>query len=367
MVTIKVNTLKIIIVVLHLLILCGCEGRQISDQSISSNSTIQATIFSQPTYTILNTSIEEPTTQPHYTGTSTSIPTPSKVASNEIGFTRVPETPAPILTPAPTLSLLKSKELFHYFLNTNGNCDLPCLWGVVPGDTDVETFKRFVSQFGKIEADNFISQGDWSEQEASLFFEEKVGTYGYDVTMSGKYSQRINFLFLRIDGPKISHQTSLINNIIVNYQLSTILSKFGKPSQAQIAPWPDEPSRPNEWLPFNLLLFYPERGFSIEYIYSKEESKNFFIGCPNQLVGLSIITWTPKSSLMLSEIAAISVYFYGMNKEIIDQYYKPITDAIGLSETELVEQYGNNNSQTCFKAQRSKWPYGYLSTETASP
>jgi hypothetical protein len=91
------------------------------------------------------------------------------------------------------------------------------------------------------------------------------------------------------------------------------------------------------------------------------------MGCPEQLSGLSVVTWNPKESISLKEVAKVNPSFEGMNEFTMDTYYKSIEDTLGLSISDFYRKYIQPGEHACIKVSRDLWPYGYMETDTPVP
>ena len=102
--------------------------------------------------------------------TATSSPKPTTVPLKEtlqpsrevIQITpRITSTPtlkyiAPTMTLWPTVNLYGAKNLVQGFLTNNGDCRLPCLWGITPGVTDLNTLINALMPIGEISMSKYF-------------------------------------------------------------------------------------------------------------------------------------------------------------------------------------------------------------------
>lgn len=87
------------------------------------------------------------------------INTPIETTLTESFITKPALEPTQIRIPKPTLTYERQKEFFE-LLRTNGNCNLPCFWGIMPGKTLWEDANSFLEPFSynaPITVDNFRS------------------------------------------------------------------------------------------------------------------------------------------------------------------------------------------------------------------
>ena len=100
----------------------------------------QTKITQMPTGTYVPTSTIVHTVKPSVTLTPTKYRTASQTTSPR-------PTKIPTLKPLPTLTtqeaLLKVEDLFLH----NGGCELPCWWGITPGETTWQSTQQFLASF----------------------------------------------------------------------------------------------------------------------------------------------------------------------------------------------------------------------------
>jgi hypothetical protein len=268
-----------------------------------------------------------------------------------------------LLTPLPTLPPESSKKYLLQLLSTNGNCELPCLWGIFPGRTEIGTLKQFESQFGDVDNPKGYSTNlMWNEDSSTLFFQTVEDTLGRTIIFEHRGMPEINYLLLQIN---IDHDRGLDKFLqFSNYELSAILSQYGEPTQILLGPWPDDPDRPNQWLPFNLVLFYPGEGFLIEYVLDRQEDAGYFIGCPSRIVGLNVVAWNPNNTRTIDDVVKQKTDMWGINGINLHTFFLSTLDSTNITVHDFYETYKAQKNQTCIKAPRIKWPYGYMTTIT---
>jgi hypothetical protein len=75
---------------------------------------------------------------------STEILSPTSTFMN----TQTPaNTPTQIPIPFPTQGTLNDKDFINLLLETNGGCELPCWWGIIPGETSWDRAEQFLLSF----------------------------------------------------------------------------------------------------------------------------------------------------------------------------------------------------------------------------
>jgi hypothetical protein len=273
-------------------------------------------------------------------------------------------TPAHISEPTPaiisTFPIEEARIRLLELLSNNGNCRLPCLWGFTPGESNLEKLKNTLSQFGQIYSQqNFYSEFSWNNQTGGISFGftdkniEVIGEFGHTK------SPRNETLTLHAVGPRFETPNSFSPLVerFEYYLLPQILSNYSQPSEVIVGPYPFDPDRPNDWLPMNLGLFYPDQGFYIEYVMTKLTKGKYFVSCPAQPVEISIVVWNATEPKSLLDIAKLYPPFWGINENNLNEYYRSIGQALSMTSGEFYQKFRNASPTDCIMAPISLWPY----------
>lgn len=132
--------------------------------------------------------------------------------------------------------------------------------------------------------------------------------------------------------------------------LPSILAAYGKPSVVLIAPFPDELPYIGD---FSMVLYYPDKGFFIQYVFPKDESNGNFIGCPSESAYIDIITWSPQEEYKISEIAK-DMSGRGIN-ELNYDYFKPVGEVTTMSLDDFYETFKDPANTTCLETPIKYW------------
>ena len=176
---------------------------------------------------------------------STPIPTvidPTAYVPVSTPKLNVTQESSPILTLWPTLTLTKiqHEQILYDLLATNDGCELPCWWGIIPGE----------SQLGEI-GPRFSAQGfEWDNNWLLSWATGLEIFFGVDSTTEVIQSIRIS------SGSQEDRWG--------RYSLDQILLRHGLPSRVQII-YPFRPD-PSSTSSYHLFLFYEEQGMEIDYI-----------------------------------------------------------------------------------------------------
>jgi hypothetical protein len=177
--------------------------------------------------------------------------------------TPIPDTPTPTLTaipltntptPLPTATLTNEQigEKLTELMLTNAGCQLPCWWGITPGETQLDLARDNLATLGaSIVGSSSLSMGvDWG-----IFIEFEVSNSL--VQTLDIYSSYISG---RIDRDKYTNGWQ-------PYKLMAVLDRYGPPTRVLVYyPFAADPSPPA----YHLLVFYEELGIEIDYTGSVE-------------------------------------------------------------------------------------------------
>ena len=220
-------------------------------------------------------------------------------------------------------------------LESNSNCQLPCFWGITPGETRWDSAKDLFSQFD----DAIYITGDSKDTFNAEIFIPTTETISIikliHIVVYVKENIVEQIKFLDFEWPL--------------YRLSEFLTTHGKPTEVWIDSLRSNLGGPP---PFTLFLFYPKKGFVAFYHVYEDESE--YIGraikaCINHSPTLYL--WNPQERISFSEFGRL------FNQGIVNNYYLlPLEEATGMDIEEFYELYKNADSPPCFETDRDLWP-----------
>jgi hypothetical protein len=161
---------------------------------------------------------------------------------------------APTWTPVPTLSLGIRKQNLIELFSTNGGCDFPCWWGILPGDPIQKVFE-LSPLVGK------SLRPDGSSYYYSLSLDE-LNTPDLDVNYYVDANQVVQRMEISLIGfPRLRDYYDAFE---VQLSLASLLGRYGKPSDVLFLVTPRfEPGETPR--PYTLFLIYDIQGFGIVY------------------------------------------------------------------------------------------------------
>jgi hypothetical protein len=232
-------------------------------------------------------------------------------------------------------------------LRSNGGCDLPCFWDIVPGRTILTNTLPLFTYLG------------W---EGSYFYLDDIRK-NYE-TNSGEIIKEVEVLMT------LSVKDSVVDSMLITfvgdktlavpYTIDGLLSKYGVTSRIEInlaVGRGYEVSEP-QTTPYNLLLFYDQLGVMAEYngVATKYGSSyrlcltDFFPGEPERKDSISahLILKTSDNPKTLEEIAE----YFGTSTGGYS-----LTEVTGISNEEFYNLIIQRNGKSyCIETPRDAWP-----------
>lgn len=238
--------------------------------------------------------------------------------------------PTSTLTPLPTLLSDEAEELVMRLLKDNAGCQLPCWWGVMPGETYWETAQSFLASFaakiGQGEAVNYVKGGVQYELTSygvhyKLGGEVEDGLTNYDVT-----NGVVDLIWVTSRGTELS------------YQLHHLLTAYGQPERVLF-------EADTDYRLFHLLLYYPDKGITALYEGKFDRLSETYRVCP-QGIGPELWLWSPGKVFTLTDDQFIG-------PEIVN-LMSPINEVTDL-DLETFHLTYQKSDAPCFETSREIW------------
>jgi hypothetical protein len=155
-------------------------------------------------------------------------------------------------------------------MKTNGGCQLPCWWGITPGQTSWIEAEQFLSSF------SFVGDGVSRQVERDgLTITESIYApiyyNGYD-----ELSYGINYV---VEDSKISI-IYVLPKATQNYTLHKLLKIYGEPSQVYVWAFTNPPG---SYLPLLLAVYYSDQRMLALYDMEARKTNGYLQACPNQI------------------------------------------------------------------------------------
>ena len=239
-------------------------------------------------------------------------------------------------TPLPTLTTAEAVSRTMELLSNNAGCELPCWWGVTPGDTTWNTARQFLATFAEIlgagESRNVTQNGTSYLLENFDVQYEVAGHVSSGLINYGVVNGVVNVIWILPRGTE------------VRYKIHQLLAAYGKPEMIWINVDPDTRL-------FYLLLYYPSRGVTAQYEGPADRGETHYELCLPE-VGPELWLWSPEKTFRLNDDEFIGPDF-GLGSNEPEKYMRPI-ESVGLDSETFYETFKSLNPN-CIDTPRDLW------------
>ncbi len=301
---------------------------------------------------------------------STSYTLPSAVTKTMSHITMTPaytiiptntttKSPTSTITPiiVPTLSMENAKLQLIDYLSNNGNCTLPCFWGITPGKStflDAQIILEPLSSisdlthFGSERGTIYLRYSD-----SYLIISTNISFLTYP---NNEIINRINFEARALEettgeGGEVGvFNSSVFGERLSLYMLPQILSQYGRPSSIMLTTLAEPPpqSRGGDIGYFRIVLLYPDKGIFVRYITKINLLNEIVLGCPNNA----------HVELELYPAGNGDSFFENLDpslQEDIRNNYKPLEEVTSMSIGDFYQTF-HEPTDTCIKTPSNLWP-----------
>jgi hypothetical protein len=270
-----------------------------------------ATLSLTPTPTPTNTLTPTPTIHPTATETPFAIPTPPGTNTH---------------------------EQVLWLFETNNGCQLPCWWGITPGETEWQTAQEMLNIF------------DSNIYEAST--PSGLKYYGVRIPLPPEVfsADHMELGILVDDGiaERIFTDASFGNTppgYLTSYTLSTFLTAYGQPSEVKLFTY-SSPFEEGD-LPFAVALFYAEQGIVALFSDNGERQGDWVQGCPQEDPVSFLGLWAPDLGLTFEQVTK--------GTSALEREYLPLEEVTEMSVATFYEIFKNPDNTTCLETPASLW------------
>jgi len=155
----------------------------------------------------------------------------------------------------------------------------------------------------------------------------------------------------RVENGVITSMEIKVGGQIPEYTLSAFLNTYGSPGEIWLSTYSTE--YPAGVLPFQVVLFYPERG--ILAVYGPKNAQivdDKVIGCQLDNSAWKFGLWSPKMAMTFMEAAVR----FRMNPYEPGVLHLPIEEATDMDVRSFYETYRHADSHVCIETPRALWP-----------
>jgi hypothetical protein len=263
-------------------------------------------------------------------------------------------TPSTTPTPQATLSSVDARQVIESLIANNGNCQLPCIWGLTSGGWTGQAIHPFFAQFGEYTtADvNIISVP--IENRLMTILSENDLMMRIDLYLDPSKLDRMHFKTRPyFEVPVIgdiryedTYGNPTYNKLFNYYMLPQILTNYGPPTQALLYVYSqdDDPMLIGVFRYVELILYYQQQDFWIIYYMPRETAENYYNGCPVKARIEELTTFLkPHNNVpFLDEIEDTSVSL-------------PIKEATGMTVDEFYQAFKDPENTACIETPMTLW------------
>jgi hypothetical protein len=273
-------------------------------------------------------------------------------------FTIAP-TKTTTLTPVPTLSQEKAYRLMTDLLHDNNGCQLPCWWGLIPGEATHTDFYRKLIVFDSIDSGHYLNEFDPSSGEVHLYHIQDDLHIGISISTrleSDKNTLRLITISTQALYTSGNHDhmyaygVSAYNELFDSYSLPKLLATYGRPTRVLVEvekfDYRDRREHPER---FEITILYPEKGIFVSYEMYGERNGEKISGCPAKaFVQLSLLSPNDQNSYEKVLPANDGAWKWKL------AYAKSLEDATSMTIEQFYQTFKQPNH--CLESPLSIWP-----------
>lgn len=300
-----------------------------SCQSDSLTGTMTSMTLPPVTSTLVAT-LSSPTSSPSSTST------PTVTISLTAGLTATPTT---TLTPTviPTLPLEEAEVIISDLLQNNGGCELPCWWGVIPGQASWKELKPFLQS---LSLEIYRPGDEQTTRSQQKFYEVYVRRDLMPTTPFWSLYEVRNGIIEGIEIASIKPQY---------FPLSQLLTVYGRPDEVWLVTYANTPDGSH---PFRMTLVYSERGFVVSYeLEDIAERENKLVACLAQPDRISLWLVSPERKITFADARVSTLQ---VSEE---ENYRTLAEATDLTIETFYEIFGSSDNTHCLETPGTLWDY----------
>lgn len=250
------------------------------------------------------------------TKTATLIPTIQTATKN----------PASTATGIPTLNANEIEKIIFDLLRSNGECSLPCFWGIQPKVTSFQTAKQFFHHLGRKGYSFTNENGNIYQYSTSFGVNAEQGYVNIELIL-GIESDTITSLEVYIGDFK-----NVDPNIWQTYSLQSILQTLGIPSEVRFLV--EEPHTPDsDYVSYAYILIYDDPDVIVFYVMGAIDVGATYEICP----------LNPKDNP--------SYMWLFLGKDYSDDFsaWVELTEATSMTHEDFYDLFVDGTMETCLK------------------
>lgn len=255
-------------------------------------------------------------------------------------------TPIPSWTPLPTLDQSARRQLILDLLNHNAGCQLPCWWGITPGETTWEQAKQslalFAEEIGEVPKD----------EKTQLLGERSIAIHLYAVKYESPQSGTLvftgysfNYIGFGVEGGiviyiTVGNNAQEIDSDTAQYLLPNLLETYGVPNDTRLYV-EDGPNTLEFWIG----VMY-EQGIIARYAYQAHREGDQYQAC-SQYAEPVLSLWAPDDKQLQA------MFVEDMKKYVGEATLSQVTN---MDVPMFYETFKNPDNKICLYSPMSLWP-----------
>jgi hypothetical protein len=223
----------------------------------------------------------------------------------------------PTWAPILTLSKNQANARIYRLLENNGDCKLPCWFGIIPGVTSWREARNLLQPFSEVD-----NQDPYEVVIGTKVYQGSSHTITFPLPegkkMGGAYIADLDGIISLI---RVGEHTTAIGK----FNLSSLLTEYGKPDQVFVDSTIHVPYTP---FPFEILLYYQDQNILAKFNLDGKRQQESICAYP-QDKGPQLWLWSNESKFELSQ-GAFPEWVLGTDEEkplLIDQVTDLNTDS----------------------------------------
>ncbi len=278
------------------------------------------------------------------TATETTEPMNTETIAPTVTSTKRP-TQAPTATPIvfPTYEPVTQDEMVAWLDEklSQPECDLPCLWGITPGETTVQEAYQIVAPYA---TDITTFESNTGSNTSGFLFYFSILPYSPGDPL---YDFSFNF----IEDEIVYLEMSDLRNYS-NYSIQNILAQYGPPEEIWMEAWSRDPTWDNRQRYSTFLLYYPSQQFSLEYFEGPDGqiiTEDSVISCFTRAGRL--VTWVANNADEIKNDYHERYFFREIGP------FLQLEDVTGMSPDEFYGTFINTIGEVCIETPLDTWLY----------
>lgn len=243
------------------------------------------------------------------------------------------------ITPLDTIPVDARLDYLKNLVKSNGECNLPCILGFIPGQSTVIEMQEFLKKLG-IVLGSYILEG-------RTVYEAYCYQFRFEICENIVIKERDHLIdYISLSGTRVylddeeKSRVAEFQQIWENYSPRNLLKLYGKPSRIKIKSslFGMSPS-------YELWIFYDEKGFLVIYSGFAEEIGNNLHVCPvftggNEVRSINLVAHSTSGSEPIEK----SVPYYDQFKDFLF----PLEEISNLSIDNVYNLLLEDDIKTCF-------------------